>query len=433
MRIKASVLVTAAALVALLASTYARTLPPTTSVDNHLGALAGRAPIEPIIPVPKPEPEPKPGPEAAPGAPKASGGAPKVSDGPAHLSIPESGLPKPTATHAESVAPTTGPAKSNAPAATQAKSVAPSVTEDPRPADPAPKPAPKPGDTEPAPAPPASKPKDIEPDEVALCKRTGCDLTPDRLTKIRQNSEDQQTLLDNAIKNNKPDTESKQNIVPLYTRDINDRDAPVVQAQPWFSPFGILNKPENWKSSVVRNSPQQLQRIEEQSRPLILKTYQNPNQGAILIAKSANKEEDALVTDPIASTPATRWSDMVMDNWRVIAGNDKQNLRWILRDNIQDADDELNIPSAQGLIDQALKLMGKDPSENIQLEIPRPTATSSQAEKDAYNTLLGTVHVDRVVKMLKDHHQELGGLNIQSIFVVKNGEYNLAIQLTKVS
>jgi hypothetical protein len=79
-------------------------------------------------------------------------------------------------------------------------------------------------------------------------------------------------------------------------------------------------------------------------------------------------------------------------------------------------------------------LMGKDPSENIKLEIPRPTATSSQAEKDAYNTLAGTVHVDRVVKMLKDHHQELGDLNIQSIFVVKNGvEYNLAIQLTKAS
>ena len=130
MRIKTSVLVTAAALVALLANTYARTLPPTNSVDNHLDVLAGRAPIEPIIPEPKPEPEPEPEPApGAPGAPEASGGAPKVSDGPAHLSIPESGLPKPTATQAESVAPTTGPAESNAPTATQTKSVAPSATE----------------------------------------------------------------------------------------------------------------------------------------------------------------------------------------------------------------------------------------------------------------------------------------------------------------
>lgn len=130
MRIKTSVLVTAAALVALLANTYARTLPPTNSVDNHLDVLAGRAPIEPIIPEPKPEPEPEPEPTpGAPGAPEASGGAPKVSDGPAHLSTPESGLPKPTATQAESVAPTTGPAESNAPTATQTKSVAPSATE----------------------------------------------------------------------------------------------------------------------------------------------------------------------------------------------------------------------------------------------------------------------------------------------------------------
>lgn len=130
MRIKTSVLVTAAALIALLANTYARTLPPTNSVDNHLDVLAGRAPIEPIIPEPKPDPDPAPAPAPGePGAPEASGGAPKVSDGPAHLSIPESGLPKPTATQAESVAPTTGPAESNAPTATQAKSVAPSATE----------------------------------------------------------------------------------------------------------------------------------------------------------------------------------------------------------------------------------------------------------------------------------------------------------------
>jgi hypothetical protein len=133
MRIKTSVLVAPAALVALLANTYARTLPPTYSVDNHLDILAGRAPIE--FTIPEPEPEPKPEPEPAPGAPEATGGAPKVSDGPAHLSIPESGLPKPTATQAEYVAPTTGPAESNAPTATQAKSVAPSATE-PKPVTP---------------------------------------------------------------------------------------------------------------------------------------------------------------------------------------------------------------------------------------------------------------------------------------------------------
>jgi hypothetical protein len=314
----------------------------------------------------------------------------------------------------------------------------------PQPAEPAPNPVPKPGDTEPAPdpkpgnpapapAPPAPKPEDIEPDEAALCKRTGCDLTPERLTKVRQNSEAQQTLLDDAIKTKEPDTGSKQNIEPLYARAIKNNDAPAFSDHIWFLRFGIGDEGESWSSSTVRNSAQQLQRIKEGSRPPILKTYQNPSQGAILIAKSANKEEEALVTDSIASTPATRWSDMVMDNWRVAAGNNKKNLKWILRDNIQDADEEFDIPSAQGLIDQALKLMGKDPSENIALEISRPTATSSQAVKDAYNTLLGTVHVDGVVKMLKDHHQELGGLNIQSIFVVKDGEYNLAIQLTKVS
>jgi hypothetical protein len=304
----------------------------------------------------------------------------------------------------------------------------------PKPGDTEPAPAPKPGNSDPAPAPPASKPKDIEPDEAALCKRTGCDLTPERLTRIRQKSEDQQTILDNAIKNNQPDTGSKQSIVPLYARDDPVDDLPVAQSQAWFLQFGIQNEGESWKSLVVKNSEKQLQRIEEGSRPPILKTYQSPNQGAILITKSENKEEDALVTDSIEGTPATRWSDMVMDNWRFTAGNNKQNLKCILRDNIRDADEEFNIPSAQGLIDQALKLMGKDPSENIKLEIPRPTATSSQAEKDAYNTLAGTVHVDRVVKMLKDHHQELGDLNIQSIFVVKNGvEYNLAIQLTKAS
>jgi hypothetical protein len=127
-RIETGVL--AAALAALLANTYARTLPPTSSFDNHLDVLTGRAPVQLVIPEPKPEPKPEP--EPAPGAPGASealGRALKVLDGPAHLSIPESGLPKSTATRAESVAPTTGPAESNAPTATQAKSVAPSATE----------------------------------------------------------------------------------------------------------------------------------------------------------------------------------------------------------------------------------------------------------------------------------------------------------------
>jgi hypothetical protein len=130
MRVKTIVLITAAALTALPAKTYARALSSTNSVDDHVDVLVGRAPLALVIPAPKPAPKPEPEPApVAPGAPKAPGGNPKVSDGPAHLSIPESGLAKPTVTPAESVAPTTGPAEPSAPTATQAKSVAPSATE----------------------------------------------------------------------------------------------------------------------------------------------------------------------------------------------------------------------------------------------------------------------------------------------------------------
>lgn len=126
MRIKSSITIAAAVLVALSANACARALNSTNSVGNDHIALAGRAPIEIIPPEPKPEPEPEPEPApAAPGSPGAHGGAPKVSAGPAHLSIPETGLPKPTPTQAKTVAPTATKAESVTPSPTGAKPVAP--------------------------------------------------------------------------------------------------------------------------------------------------------------------------------------------------------------------------------------------------------------------------------------------------------------------
>jgi hypothetical protein len=140
MRIKTSLLVAAAVIAALPANSYARAFAPTKSIDNQFDILAGRAPFEIIAPEPKPEPEPEPEPEPGtapeePGAFETPGGAPAVSDRPAHLSIPESGLPKPTVSQVESVAPTKVLTESNAPTATQAHSVAPSATQ-PKPAAP---------------------------------------------------------------------------------------------------------------------------------------------------------------------------------------------------------------------------------------------------------------------------------------------------------
>lgn len=281
----------------------------------------------------------------------------------------------------------------------------------------------------------------MEPDEAALCKRSGCDLNDATLAAIRQDAQNQDSLLDVSISNKQADTGSKQNIEPLYTRVNTGNNGPPVlqqdsQTPAWFEQFGYQNTKGGWTSSVVTNSEEQIQRLanlEEAAPATILKTYQNPDNagGVILVSKSENKNEDALVTNPVPGTPATRWSDMVMDNWRQTSGTNIQNLKWIFRDNVQDADEEANLPSSQGLIDKALEIMGQDSDKDIKFEIPKPIPTSPQTEKDAYYTLAGTVHVDRVVKMLKDHHQELGDLEIQSIFIVKAGEYNLAIQLGK--
>lgn len=275
-----------------------------------------------------------------------------------------------------------------------------------------------------------SKPLDIEPDEATLCKRSGCDIDDARLAKIQANAVTQQNKLDDAITHNLADTGSKDNIELKYDRISQKGEVtpilPISGRNAWFSAkeFGMDND-LSWTRSVIKNKQENLNTIGESNRPPILITFENPEKGAILVSKSSNKEEDIFVTDPddMSDLP-TRWSDMTMDNWRTTAGPaNVKNLKWIFRDNIVNSDEDL--PSTEALIDKALQLKGE--GEVGPIEFP---AQSTGIIKDAYNALAGSIHVDRVVKMLADHHIELGDLTIESIWVLKgDGEYNLAIQL----
>jgi hypothetical protein len=303
----------------------------------------------------------------------------------------------------------------------------------PKPEDPAPPPAPKPQD----PVSPPVAPQDIEPDEVALCKRSGCDLTPAIITKVKDNGAKLQKELDEAMGKSDQDVGSKIEVTNVYDRpdDVPLKELPVEapsQGMPWITRVSqIKNEPEGWLISIVKNKPEDLTAAGMAPRKPILVTKQKPGkEGAIIISESFNKQQDLFHLDPSTGKKPMRWSDMVMDNWRVSSGAGVQDLRYIFRNNIEEADEEFNIPSTPKLIDEALKVRGKggiDKDEDLFLNFPK---ASIGADKDAYNILAGSLHVDRVLKMLNDHRRELGDLNIESIAVVKQDEeYNLAILL----
>jgi hypothetical protein len=247
--------------------------------------------------------------------------------------------------------------------------------------------------------------------------------------------------LDAAITNHSPDTGLKTSttITSQYDRVSVEAKQPVVNPSSsngvgaWIERFPkVKNTPDGWTKSTIANKPEDFQKAGELPRPPFLITFQNPDTGSIAITHSYNKEED-LFRDENANLgkKAIRWSDMIMDNWRTTADTKVQDLKYIFRDNIQDPNDDVEITTKE-LIDDALKVVGKggnDPNEAVATSFNKNTKGE---EKNGYDILAGSDHVDRVLKMLADNHNELGGLNVVVITVVKqDGTYNLAIQLQR--
>lgn len=119
--------------------------------------------------------------------------------------------------------------------------------------------------------------------------------------------------------------------------------------------------------------------------------------------------------------------------WRQAAGSIRscQGLRWIFHDRL---DNELG---THDMVNAALKLVGshlddlvvKEQSEYCYEEFQK--VTPIRARRQGFDILSGCVQIDQVLKLLADHHQELGNLRIKSVFVIggpTKGGLSLAIQ-----
>lgn len=108
--------------------------------------------------------------------------------------------------------------------------------------------------------------------------------------------------------------------------------------------------------------------------------------------------------------------DMIIDNWRAAfkdpKSTDIQSLKWIIRHNV------VTTTSMQG-IDSAYKMSG------VKTGMASFKLTASDAkELAAFQQIAGTVHGQGIIKMLTDHHNELGDLQIVAFHVFSKAHGN---------
>lgn len=109
-------------------------------------------------------------------------------------------------------------------------------------------------------------------------------------------------------------------------------------------------------------------------------------------------------------------SIQVMEGWREAPSigartGERTTLKWIFCDAIT------SVKGSWDMVHAALALVGKSSSEHCVQRVHKNA--TSDAERKGFDIRSGTTHVDRVLKMLTDHYQELGNLRVTSISVIK--------------
>ncbi|GKT50681.1 uncharacterized protein ColSpa_10862 [Colletotrichum spaethianum] len=250
------------------------------------------------------------------------------------------------------------------------------------------------------------------------------------LEAARNKGETLSKSLDDAIFKNAPEPERK-DLKSLGYDKSGGPAAPIIQypsdkGKPtYLTNFNIneLSK-EFWvKRRTFRNDADA-----RSSKDIpIMETYANPTDGAIIIKQSWNKDRD----EPV---PKATWTDMVNDQWMTVtAKKDPKNLKYVIRDNIQDIDTKdrsgitLNTKAAIDKVFETNPRAKKDETLILNRESTDPK------DKADYELLAAQTHVARVIQWLKDRHETLGDKKIKSLHVNHlegpGSQYSIIIEL----
>lgn len=305
----------------------------------------------------------------------------------------------------------------------------------PKPQEPVPQP--------PKPQEPAPQPKPGEP--APVCKRSpGDDCSDVKVTPfqdqyvdgIRGKGADSQAALEKAQKADPPKDVERDPVSKNYQGQGEHTDIPYLYDGKtedfWLNkqfPEIKYSDEVDWRTSTIRN-----QGVDASGNTdnVILLTYERPDVGTMVIADSKNAEKDALKGKP----EQLRWSDMVMNNWveaSKIPGKNPDELKYMIRNNIQDGD---SAQQTQIAINAAiLRIKGDGTAMQTFRSDPKK---ASDDELAAYQLIAGTAHGDRVLKMLADYPKTMKNVRIESfsVFTPKTqpgpGEYAIIIKFFKV-
>jgi hypothetical protein len=191
-------------------------------------------------------------------------------------------------------------------------------------------------------------------------------------------------------------------------------------------PFEIDGNSGDWTIAMVTNNPP----VEP-----ILEYAANKNQATLIVKNAYNNKNDANRNENSPNYQPQnlmKLRDMNMDNWRDAVTNPNpkdtstttvQGLKNIVINDVVTTD-------TQTSIDAAFAITGIDPSTMATFHSMATTAN----ELAAYQLIAGTVHGNGIVKMLSDHHVELGNLRVTAfnVFTPKStppGYYAIVAQI----
>ncbi|EFQ28372.1 hypothetical protein CGRA01v4_12026 [Colletotrichum graminicola] len=234
--------------------------------------------------------------------------------------------------------------------------------------------------------------------------------------------------LDDAIFKNAPEPEKK-DLTSLGYQKSGGSAAPIIQypsdkGKPTYLTKYNINEleKESWKKRRTFRSDGGSSKDEP-----ILETYANPTDGAMIIKQSWNKDRDP--------APKATWTDMVNDQWMTVAKNNPKNLKYVIRDNIQDIDTTDSsgiILNTKKAIDEVFESNPRAKNKKDQtLTLDRESADAK--DRADYELLAAQTHVARVIQWMKDRHASLGDKKIKTLHVNSiegpGDQYSIIIEL----
>ncbi|TDZ49570.1 hypothetical protein CTRI78_v008041 [Colletotrichum trifolii] len=258
---------------------------------------------------------------------------------------------------------------------------------------------------------------------------TGPKFADANLEAARNKGQTLSNSLDDAIFKNAPEPEKKDLTSLGYEKDGGSA-APIIQypgdkGKPTYLTKFNINE-ENSKSWKKRITFREDGDERSSRKDPILVTYANPKDGAIIIKQSWNKDRDQPV-------PKATWTDMVNDQWMIVAKENPKNLRYVIRDNIQNIDtkDSSGITlNTQTAIDEVFK---SNPRAKRDQTLAIDRESTNAKDKADYELLAAQTHVARVIQWIKDRHASLGDKKIKTLHVNSiegpGNQYSIIIEL----